>query len=288
MCHCLTKSEGKRIFFEEEVPVKRKPAVAGYFYPQQPESLRSVVERMIDPAGEKRKAISVIVPHAGYEYSGTVAGAVFSSTELPEVFVILGPNHRHVRSRFAIMKDGCWQTPLGEVPIDSDLANAIEIQSDLISDDDEAHEHEHSLEVQLPFIQFFKERFSIVPISIAYQTSYEELEELGHAISSAIQSRDEDILIVASTDMSHYISQKEAEIKDSLAIEEIRRLDAHGLYNVVSHENISMCGYQPTTSTIVASKDLGATRAELVKYQTSGEVTKNFKEVVGYAGIRIF
>ncbi|MGD8538328.1 MAG: AmmeMemoRadiSam system protein B [Candidatus Aminicenantes bacterium] len=268
--------------------MKRKPAVAGYFYPQQPESLRSVVERMIDPAGEKRKAISVIVPHAGYEYSGTVAGAVFSSTELPEVFVILGPNHRHVRSRFAIMKEGCWQTPLGEVPIDSDLANAIEIQSDLISDDDEAHEHEHSLEVQLPFIQFFKERFSIVPISIAYQTSYEELEELGHAISSAIQSRDEDILIVASTDMSHYISQKEAEIKDSLAIEEIRRLDAHGLYNVVSHENISMCGYQPTTSTIVASKDLGATRAELVKYQTSGEVTQNFKEVVGYAGIRIF
>ncbi len=243
---------------------------------------------MIDPMIEKRRAISVIVPHAGFEYSGPVAGAVFSSTELPEVFVILGPNHRHVRSRFAIMKEGIWQTPLGEVPVNNDLANAIGTNSDLLIDDSDAHEHEHSLEVQLPFIQYLKDDFSIVPISIAYETSYEELEELGHAISKAIQSQKEGVLIVASTDMSHYVSQKEAEMKDSLAIEEIKRLDAHGLYNVVSHENISMCGYQPTASTIVASLDLGATQAEVVKYQTSGEVTKNFQEVVGYAGIRIF
>jgi AmmeMemoRadiSam system protein B len=273
---------------DEEVSVKRKPAVAGYFYPQQEESLRAVLSRMTVPAVEKKKAISVIVPHAGIEYSGPVAGAVFSSIQLPELFVILGPSHRHIRSRFAMMKEGFWQTPLGEIPVDSDLANAIGTNFDLISDDKDAHEHEHSLEMQLPFIQYLKDDFSIVPISIAYQTSYEELEELGYAISKAVQGRSEDVLIVASTDMSHYVSQKEAEIKDSLAIEEIKRLDAQGLYNVVSHENISMCGYQPTASTIVASKDLGATRAELVKYQTSGEVTKNFQEVVGYAGIRIF
>lgn len=243
---------------------------------------------MIDAECEKRKAISVIVPHAGFEYSGPVAGAVFSSVQLPEVFVMLGPSHRHIKSRFAIMEEGTWQTPFGEVPIDSRLANAIATGSDLISNDRDAHEQEHSLEVQLPFIQYFKDDFSIVPISIAYQTSYEELEELGHAISEAIQSQDEDVLIVASTDMSHYVSQKEAEIKDSLAIEEIKHLDAHGLYDVVSRENISMCGYQPTTSTIVASKDLGATQAELIKYQTSGEVTRNLHEVVGYAGIRIY
>lgn len=243
---------------------------------------------MMVPKSEKKKAISVIVPHAGFEYSGPVAGAVFSSVQLPKVVVILGPNHRNVRSRFAIMKEGTWQTPLGEVPIDSSLADAIAIRSGLISDDSDAHEHEHSLEVQLPFIQYFKDDFSLVPISIAYQTSYEELEELGHAISEAIQSQEEDVLIVASTDMSHYVSQKEAEIKDSLAIEEIKRLDAQGLYEVVSRENISMCGYQPTTSTIIASQDLGATQAELIKYQTSGEVTKNFHEVVGYAGFRIF
>ncbi|MGB3861020.1 MAG: AmmeMemoRadiSam system protein B [Candidatus Aminicenantaceae bacterium] len=268
--------------------MKRKPAVAGYFYPQQEESLKSVVSRMIDFECEKRKAISVIVPHAGFEYSGPVAGAVFSSVQLPKIFVILGPNHRQVKSRFAIMKEGTWQTPFGEVPIDSGLANAIATRSDLITDDSDAHEREHSLEVQLPFIQYFRHDFSIVPISIAYQTSYEELEELGHALAESIQNRDEDVLIVASTDMSHYVSQKEAEIKDSLAIEEIKRLDAQGLYDVVSRENISMCGYQPTTATIVASKDLGATQAELIKYQTSGEVTKNFHEVVGYAGMRIF
>lgn len=273
---------------DEEASLKRKPAVAGYFYPNQEDSLRSLLGQMIDPAGKKRKAISIIVPHAGFEYSGPVAGAVFSSVELPEVFVILGPNHRHVRSRFAIMKEGTWQTPLGEVPIDPDLANAIETYSDLIRDDKDAHENEHSLEVQLPFIQYLKENFSIVPISIAYQTSYEELEDLGHAISKAIQSWDKDVLIVASTDMSHYVSQKEAEIKDFLAIEEIKRLDARGLYSVVSQENISMCGYQPTTSAIIASQDLGATQADLVKYQTSGEVTRSFHEVVGYAGIRIF
>lgn len=268
--------------------MKRKPAVAGYFYPQQEESLKSVLDRMIDPEREKRKAISVITPHAGFEYSGPVAGAVFSSVQLPEVFVLLGPSHRHVKSRFAIMKKGIWQTPFGDVPIESGLANAIETRSDLVSDDSSAHDQEHSLEVQLPFIQYFKSDFSIVPINIAYQTSYEELEELGHAISGALQSRDDDVLIVASTDMSHYISQQEAGIKDSLAIEEIRSLNARGLYEVVSRENISMCGYQPTISTIVASKDLGATQAELIRYQTSGEVTKNFHEVVGYAGMRIF
>jgi AmmeMemoRadiSam system protein B len=268
--------------------LKRKPAVAGYFYPQQEESLRSVLDKMIDPSCEKIKAISVIAPHAGFEYSGPVAGAVFSSVQLPDVFVILGPNHRHVKSRFAIMKEGTWQTPFGEAPINTGLADAIASHSDLIKDDSDAHEHEHSLEVQLPFIQYIKKDISIVPISIAYQTYYEELEELGHTISKAIQGQREDVLIVASTDMSHYISQQEAETKDNMAIDEIKRLDAKGLYDVVSKENISMCGYQPTTVTIVASLDLGATQAELIKYQTSGEITKNYHEVVGYAGIRIF
>jgi hypothetical protein len=268
--------------------LKRKPAVAGYFYPQQEESLKAVLDRMIDPDVDKRIAVSVVTPHAGFEYSGPVAGAVFSSVQLPDIYVILGPSHGHVRSRLAIMKEGAWQTPFGEVPIDTRLASAISSRSTLINDDSNAHEREHSLEVQLPFIQYFKDDFSIVPISIAYQTSFEELEELGHAISEAIQERKQDVLIVASTDMSHYVSQKEAEIKDSLAIEEILRLDAQGLYDVVSRENISMCGYQPTTAAIVASQDLGAKQAELIKYQTSGEVTKNFHEVVGYAGIQIF
>lgn len=268
--------------------MKRKPAVAGYFYPGREDALNSVLDKLVDSERPKKKAIGVIVPHAGFEYSGPVAGAVFSSVQLPKIFVILGPNHRQVRSRIAIVKEGAWQTPLGEVPIDSGLANALAARSDLINEDIDAHEHEHSLEVQLPFIQYFRKDFSIVPISISYQTSFEELEELGHIISEAIQSRGETVLIVASTDMSHYVSQREAEAKDRLAIEEIKRLNAQGLYDVVSREHISMCGYQPTTSTIVASRDLGAAQAELVKYQTSGEVTRNFNEVVGYAGFRIY
>jgi AmmeMemoRadiSam system protein B len=274
--------------FKQEVSLKRKPAVSGYFYPESEDALKSLLGRMIDPDREKRTAISVVVPHAGYEYSGPVAGAVFSSVYIPKFLIILGPNHQHVRSRFAIMKEGSWQTPLGEVQIDPLLADAIMSRSGLVSDDSDAHEQEHSLEVQLPFIQYLRDDIAIVPLTIAYQTSYEELEELGHAIAGAIQSRNEDVLIVASTDMSHYVSQKEAETKDYLAIDEIERLNAKGLYEVVSRQNISMCGYQPTTSTIVASKNLGATRAELVKYQTSGEVTKDFHKVVGYAGFRIY
>lgn len=261
--------------------------MAGYFYPKQEKALSALLERMIDPGRDKKKAVSVISPHAGFEYSGPVAGAVFSSILLPDVFIILGPNHRHVRSRFAIMTEGSWETPFGDVPIDTTLADAIASNSPLISDDSDAHANEHSLEVQLPFIQFLKKEISIVPISIAYHASYEELEELGHAISRAVQSQKENALIVASTDMSHYVDQKEAERKDFLAIEEILHLNARGLYDVVLRENISMCGYQPTTATIVASQDLGATRAELIKYQTSGDTTHNYREVVGYAGIRI-
>lgn len=242
---------------------------------------------MVNVDREKTDAICVVSPHAGFEYSGPVAGAVFSSVNLPDKFILIGPSHRHVQARFAIMTKGAWETPFGEVPVDEPLAKAISSQTDMISEDESAHTREHSLEVQLPFIQFLKKDMAIVPISISFYTPYEDLEELGEAVARAVKETGDKVLIVASTDMSHYVHQDEAKDKDFKAIDQILRLDARGLYDVVNTENISMCGFQPTTSGIVAALRLGANKAELIKYQTSGDVTGDFREVVGYAGIRI-
>ena len=267
--------------------MRRKPAVSGYFYPGREKDLRKMIERMVEPEQKKEKAICVVSPHAGYEYSGPVAGAVFSAVQIPDRFVILGPSHRAIQSRIAIMKEGDWETPLGLVKIESRLAEFILKQSPLITEDEIAHLNEHSLEVQLPFIQYFKKDILIVPVCISYYVSFEELEELGKAISSGIKELKEEVMIVASTDMSHYVEQEVAKKKDFLAIEKMLNLDAKGLYDIVQHEDISMCGFQPTTSAIVASKELGAKKATLVKYQTSGDTTGNFHEVVGYAGMKI-
>jgi len=267
--------------------LRRKPAVAGYFYPGRAEHLRKMVERIVDEECEKEKAICVISPHAGFEYSGAVAGAVFSSVQLPDQFIILGPSHRTIQSPIAIMKEGVWETPLGNVQIESRLAELIMKHTPLITQDEKAHLSEHSLEVQLPFIQYFKEDIQIVPVCISPYISFEELEELGKALSIGIKEFNEEVMIVASTDMSHYVHQEVAKKKDFLAIEKILQLDAKGLHDVVKREDISMCGFQPTTSAIVASKELGAEKATLIKYQTSGDTTGNYEEVVGYAGIRI-
>jgi len=267
--------------------LRRKASVAGYFYPHREKDLREMIERMAEPAKEREKGICVVSPHAGFIYSGPVAGAVFSSVQLPDKFVILGPSHRSIESRLALMKEGTWETPLGDISIDSTLAEHIMHHSEVISEDQSAHLQEHSLEVQLPFIQFFKKDITIVPICIAYQASFEDLEDLGIALAKGIKESGEEVMIVASTDMSHYVDQKVAQKKDYLAIDKILKLDAPGLYDTVQRENISMCGYQPTTSAIIASLELGAKKAELIKYQTSGDVTGDFHEVVGYAGIRI-
>jgi len=267
--------------------LRRKPAVSGYFYPSRAEELRKTVARMVEPKKKKEKAMAVVSPHAGFEYSGPVAGAVFSSVRLPDTFVILGPSHRPIQSKIAIMKEATWETPLGTVPVESRLAELIMRNSQVITEDDSAHLNEHSLEVQLPFIQYFKEKFSIVPVCISYYASYDDLVDLGKAIALALKEFKEEALIVASSDMSHYVDQEEAKKKDFLAIDKILELDAKGLYDMVQKEDISMCGFQPTTSAIVASKELGAKKATLIKYQTSGDITGNYNEVVGYAGIRI-
>ena len=265
----------------------RRPAVAGYFYPKKPEELRSMIRGMVDPRADKQKALAVVSPHAGLIYSGPVAGAVYSSVVLPDRFILLGPSHRGQRSVFAIMDRGSWRTPLGEVPLDAGLAESLLRFSSLVRVEESAHEEEHSLEVQLPFLQFLKSEFSIVPLCVSPAADYGALEELGKALAAAVRGSDRDILIVASTDMSHYVSQETAKKKDALAIERIVALDARGLYEVVHEKDISMCGFQPTTAAVLAAKELGAVRADLVRYMTSGEASGDFDQVVGYAGLRI-
>jgi len=265
----------------------REPHVAGYFYPNQKKPLIKELSQKIDRASEKIPAIAVIAPHAGYMYSGKVAGAVYSSVEIPDRVVLLGPSHRPMASRFALMREGAWATPLGEVPIDSELAGRILANTPLLSEDSEAHKGEHSLEVQIPFLQYLNPEISIVPISTTYFASLPDLEELGHAVASAIRSLEESVLIVASTDMSHQVQEATAREKDFLAIDRIQALDPRGMYEVVQSEKISMCGFQATAAALTAAIDLGAVQAELIAYRTSGDATGDFTSVVGYAGIRV-
>jgi len=271
----------------EEVAMKRRPFVAGQFYPGSRAALQETIAGMVDPSVPRPKAIALVSPHAGYVYSGPVAGAVFSSTRIPGVVVILGPAHREIGSLFAIQARGSWQTPLGESPIDEALAARIVSASSLVEENEEAHLAEHSLEVQLPFIQYFRNDAAIVPICVSHEAGYPELEALGRALAGAVREDGREALIVASTDMSHYVTQKTAEKKDNLAIRKVLDLDPAGLFETVVSERISMCGFQPTTAALVASLALGASGADLIRYATSGDASGDYSQVVGYAGIRI-
>ena len=267
--------------------MKRKPYVAGYFYPGRQIDLLRDLERYLGEDQAQVPAVAVVAPHAGYMYSGGVAGAVYGSVIVPDKLVLLGPSHHPITSRFGLVRIGAWGTPLGDVPVATDLAELILGQSDLISEDFQAHSNEHSLEVQLPFLRYVNPEIQIVPIATTYFASYADLEQLGKAVAAAIRELSEKVMIVASTDMSHQVSQELARKKDTLTIERIKVLDARGLYDVVQTEQISMCGFQATTAALIAAKELGAKRGELIRYQTSGDVTGDTDSVVGYAGLRI-
>ena len=270
--------------------MKRKAFVAGQFYPGKREDLRETIETLAGPASSRpkpRPALAVVSPHAGYIYSGGVAAAVFASTLLPPVIVILGPAHREIGPLFAIQTEGSWSTPLGDSLIERDLARRILTGCPLVEENEQAHLWEHSLEVQLPFIQYFRDDAAIVPLCISHEAGLAELGTLGRALAEAVRAHGGEALIVASTDMSHYVSQKTAEKKDKLAIDRVLALDPAGLFATVVDERISMCGFQPTTAALVAALALGAKQAELVRYGTSGDASGDYAQVVGYAGIRI-
>ncbi len=263
----------------------RPPAVAGRFYPDQPDELaEQVALYCAAPAGvARRKALACVVPHAGYRFSGHVAGAVYARLEPPRHFLLLGPRHYPRGEAQAILSEGSWQTPLGPAEIDAALAAELKRACGALVEDEVAHRDEHALEVQLPFLQALAGDFRFVPIALGTR-DYGVLESLGQAIAAVLARQAEPVLIIASSDMNHYESDEITRRKDGAALERLLALDPRGLYDIVRREAITMCGVGPAISMLTAARLLGATRAELVRYATSGDVTGDYDEVVGYAG----
>lgn len=266
----------------------RRPAVAGRFYPGDPEELRAEVRGYLSQSSSEEQAavqaIGCIAPHAGYMYSGHVAGAVFSRIRIPLRCVVMCPNHTGVGHALSIMSEGAWKTPLGEVEIDSQLANRLKERLPALQEDASAHRAEHATEVELPFLQMRQNDFRFVPIAVG-TGRFEILEELGRALADVISRQDTSVLIVASSDMNHYESDQLTRVKDHRAIEKILTLDPHGLFDVVTQQDISMCGFGPAVAMLTAARQLGAKSAQLVKYATSGDVSGDRDMVVGYAGV---
>jgi hypothetical protein len=264
----------------------RHPAVAGRFYPREPNLLRDEVRTYLAQAPSQNaiRALGCIVPHAGYMYSGHVAGAVFAGLEIPRTCIVLCPNHTGVGRPLAIMSEGAWETPFGDVSINQTLAAELKQRYPLLQEDSTAHRSEHAAEVELPFLQLCQPALSFVPIALG-TGQFEVLEQLGDAIADVIATQKDPVLIVASSDMNHYESDVITRIKDHSAMEPILHLDARGLYQAVTEQHISMCGFGPAVAMLTAAKKLGATRAELVKYATSGDISGDRDLVVGYAGV---
>jgi len=262
----------------------REPVVAGQFYPGPAKELKALIRSMVDEKTEKQEVIGYYAPHAGYEYSGPVVGAVVSRVKPADTYIIMGPSHTGMGAPFSIMTEGSWRTPLGEVEIDSVLANQILVGSPHLKRDFLAHAQEHAIEVQLPFIQYFKTDFKLVPMVLAHATAA-VYRSIGIAVANAIKESGKRVVIVASGDMTHYESQKSARVKDQQAIDSMLRLDVGLLLSRVQKLNITMCGYGPAAVLIYAAKEMGSGRVELVKYQTSGDATGDFSSVVGYAGL---
>ncbi|MAF85482.1 MAG: AMMECR1 domain-containing protein [Dehalococcoidales bacterium] len=264
--------------------MNRRPVVAGQFYPASSVQLRAMIEQLVDDNVAREDVIGLVSPHAGYVYSGLVAGAVMSRIKFKNTFIIMGPNHTGMGKPLSIMTQGTWETPLGEVEIDSELGQKILATSSYLQEDSSAHQHEHSIEVQLPFLQYFRNDIKIVPIVLASSTG-DIYKEVGKDIARAVKDLNGEVVIMASSDMTHYEPQESALSKDTRAIEAMLDLNEYELLERVDELAISMCGYAPVVSLISAVKELGATGAELVKYQTSGDISGDYSSVVGYAGI---
>jgi MEMO1 family protein len=271
--------------------VIRLPAVAGRFYPADRRLLEEQIDSFLAPgvapnSVPAQRAVACLVPHAGYIYSGAVAGAVYARLDFPARFVLVGPRHYPRGAQMAILSDGAWRTPLGDARLDAEMAASLRETCPLLREDAVAHESEHALEVQLPFFQRRAGDFRFVPIALG-NVRYQELETLGRAVAKSIAAAGEPVLIVASSDMNHYESDAITRAKDRKALERVLALDSQGLWETVAREEISMCGVAAAVSAIVAARELGASEAELVRYATSGDVSGDRNQVVGYAGVMI-
>lgn len=275
----------------------RKPAVAGSFYPRDAENLKKLIEScflddsgvgFIPQLGEfdgKDYPLNIMVPHAGYQYSGAIASHGYCTivkNGFPEVFIILSPNHTGFGSDISIFNEGEWITPLGSVSVDSEFADSIISFSDIASAEFTAHINEHSIEVQLPFLQYFSTDFKIVPITIGSQ-NFSSSNDLAKAIFEAGKHLGKSYCVIASTDLSHFNNQEKANKVDSFVLEDIEEMNEFKLFEEVIQYNITMCGYGPVMTTIILSKMLDKTDCEILAYATSGDVTGDFTSVVGYA-----
>lgn len=264
----------------------RESVVAGKFYPDSARVLQGELSKLLERGKHAEDAIAIISPHAGYIYSGAVAGKTFSGINIPDKVIILSPNHTGYGESVSIMSSGKWRIPTGDVGIDEELASLIKKKSTMVREDSSAHQREHSIEVQLPFIKYLNEKTSIVPITIM-PIRYSDCLEVGEAIAEAIKGIGGKTLTVASSDMTHYKPRRRAKEQDMLAIEKILSLDPEGLYKTVTENNISMCGVVPVTIMMVAAQILGAKSARLVDYRDSGDAGGDISSVVGYAGVII-
>jgi AmmeMemoRadiSam system protein B len=263
----------------------RQPAVAGKFYTNDPDQLRKDLDSMV-PHSEESRAIGIIAPHAGYIYSGKVAGRIYGAVRVPETVLVLGPNHTGVGAPAALSPAGEWLTPLGPVPVNSRLSKLILKHAPLVREDVTAHRFEHSLEVQLPFLQYRNPAVSIAALCLSLP-EFDSLSALGEGLARAIVEYQDEVLIVASSDMTHFESARSAKAKDDLALAEVADLNPEALLKVCRERDISMCGVIPSTVMLVAAKALGATTSRLISYATSGEVNGDLQRVVAYAAVTV-
>ena len=265
----------------------RMPAVAGQFYPDDPRELLRMVQAWTASEGPRRTATGLMAPHAGYIYSGAIAGATFARVTVPQRVVILGPNHHGLGHPAAVYAEGVWRTPLGSVPVDAPFAAALLDSCQELAVDPLAHRLEHSLEVQVPFLQAGNAEVKIVPICLG-RLSLEALLAIGAALAGLVAADPAATLIVASSDMTHYEPGDIAREKDRRAIEQFLKLDPQGLLATIRKDRTSMCGVLPATVLVAAARALGSSRTELVRYGNSGDVTGDQRSVVGYAGAIIW
>lgn len=262
----------------------RNPYVAGYFYPDSPSELKAMIAGYVDKKAPKEDVIGLLVPHAGYMYSGPVTGATISRIKFKDTFIVMGPSHSGRGKPYSVMPEGTWKMPFGDVEVDAELARKIITMSKYLKEDYEAHRDEHAVEVQLPFLQYLKPDVKIVPIILGY-TDASILKEIGRDIARAIKELNREVVILASGDMTHYETHAAATEKDHKAVEAMLTLDEEELTRRYQRLSISMCAYGPVMVLMSTAKELGAASGELVMYRTSGDTTKDYDAVVGYAGV---
>jgi AmmeMemoRadiSam system protein B len=275
----------------------RRPTQAGSFYAGDAESLKAQIKRcFLHQLGPKelpqvsrsrlKEVVGLVCPHAGYMYSGAVAANAYfelAQDGKPDTVIILGPNHTGYGSALALMNDGVWSTPLGDVEVDGETANQIAHETRLVDVDELAHRFEHSIEVQLPFLQYlYGSEFKFVPICYQMQ-DLASAEEVGNALVEVLA--DKNAVVIASSDMTHYEPQKNASVKDLAALKAVEAMDVRRFYSIIETQNVTACGYGPIATVITTAKGLGAKEAKLLRYKSSGDITGDYSSVVGYAAV---